>query len=353
MNAILKRNSLLLSVLVVFFVTWYLLRIGEDGAQIHELGGATMGTSYSIKVVDDAALYDAATLAQEVAQLLTKLDRQVMSTYTDDSELSLLNTAPVGQTLDLSDDMTTVLALALEMFEVTGGAFDVTVGALVNRWGFGPQARQAQAVPRQDEIDAFLTRVGSRFLELDTDNKTLRKNAEVYIDLSGIAKGYAVDQVAQLMDAHGFASYFIEIGGELRIKGYKPGGQTWVPAIEKPVDTAPQIYNVFYANGATIAVAGSGDYRNYFAEDGVHYSHEIDPLSGRPVSHNLASVYVIDETAARADALATAFMVMGADKGFALAQELDLAVYFIIKSPSGEGFEERYTNKFQQYLSPK
>src|SRR5690606_1565643 len=152
-------------------------------------------------------------------------------------------------------------------------------------------------------------------------------------------------------DSLGVASYFIEVGGELRIKGFKPGNESWVPAIEKPVDGAPEVHEIFYARGEAIAVAGSGDYRNYFEMDGVRYSHEIDPATGRPVRHTLAAVYVIAPSAAAADAWATAFMVLGADKGYELAEQEQLAVYFITRCRSGDGFEERYTTGFGRYLN--
>ncbi len=350
--ALFKRYGISIGVVIALLLIYYAVPTNLPAAQIHEFGGATMGTSYSVKLVDEGSSADVQPLVQEVAQLLQQLDRDVMSTYSPTSELSRLNDAPVGQPLELSAAMTQVLSLALEITSLSNGAFDVTIGPLVNRWGFGPQARQADRVPQAQEIDEFLSRIGSRFIDLDVENRTLRKEADIYIDLSGIAKGYAVDRVAELLERSGFANYFIEVGGELRIKGLKPGAQTWVPAIEKPVDTAPQIHTIFYANGETIAVAGSGDYRNYFDLDGVHYSHEIDPATGRPVNHSLASVYVIAQTAARADALATAFMVMGEDASFALAEELGLAAYFISKDALGDGFEDRYTSRFAQYLEP-
>ncbi len=353
MNALLKRYGISISVLLALVVAYYAIPTNSPAAAIHEFGGATMGTSYSIKLVDEASAEQMQPLVQEVAALLNHLDREVMSTYSQTSELTVLNDAAVGVPLELSLPMTQVLSLALEITALTDGAFDVTIGPLVNRWGFGPEARQADRVPQQEEIDSYLSRIGSGFIVLDESQGTLRKEADIYIDLSGIAKGYAVDRVAQLLDSNGIESYFIEVGGELRIKGHKPGEQTWVPAIEKPVDTSPQIHNIFYANGESIAVAGSGDYRNYFDLNGVHYSHEIDPATGRPVTHNLASVYVIADTAARADALATAFMVMGEQASFALAEELGLAAYFISYNAQGDGFDDRYTARFAQYLEAK
>ncbi len=351
MNPTFTRRSILVSLfaIILLLVFW---QGPQEAETIHEFGGATMGTTYSIKVVDDHAQASSELLALEVGELLQHLDREVMSTYSATSELSELNRAAIGENLSLSQDMASVLALALEVHRLTSGAFDVTVGPLVNRWGFGPEDRAEDRIPDQAEIEALKARVGSDKLALNRENGTLTKLADVYIDLSGIAKGYAVDQVALFLESRGLTRYFIEIGGELRISGNKPGDESWVPAIEKPVDTAPQIHAIFYAKGESIAVAGSGDYRNYFDQDGQHYSHEIDPHTGRPVTHRLAGVYVIDASAARADALATAFMVMGAESAARLAEDIGLAVYFISKTESGEGFEDHYTSRFAHYLSP-
>ncbi len=347
MADMLRRHSFSIAFLVVLCIAYKLLLPAP--VEIHELGGATMGTTYSIKVVDMPGDLSPEQFAQRINELLTHLDKEQMSTYAADSELSRFNRAESGSPVPLSAELADVFALALDVSELTDGAFDVTVGQLVNRWGFGPQRRNP-ILPSDAEIAQLMTNVGYRHLELDKSAATLTKTTNVYVDLSGIAKGYAVDKVAEYFDSLGIVSYFIEVGGELRIKGYKPGKQSWVPAIETPVDSAPQVYEIFYANGESIAVAGSGDYRNYFEEDGIHYSHEIDPHTGKPVTHNLAGVYVIDASAARADALATAFMVLGAEEGFELAQRLDLAVYFITKTTQGEGFEDRYTRKFENYL---
>jgi thiamine biosynthesis lipoprotein len=350
MNTVSRRQSLLLFSVAILVVGFLLLNRQSDTDVIHEFGGGTMGTRYSVKLTDLPADKSLEQIAFDASGILQRVDREQMSTYAPDSELSRLNAAAVGQDIALSAEMTEVLALALELNRVTDGAFDVTVGPLVNRWGFGPEERREDRIPTQAEIDTLLARVGSHHLILDIARRSLRKTADVYVDLSGIAKGYAVDKVADYLDSIGVTSYFIEVGGELRIRGYKPGNQSWVPAIEKPVDTAPQVHNIFYARGEPIAVAGSGDYRNYFEADGVHYSHEIDPQTGRPITHTLAGVYVIDSTAARADALATAFMVLGAERGFALAEELGLAVYFVTRDDVNDTFVDRYTSRFEHYL---
>jgi len=352
MNAVPRRQSLILFLFALLAVGFLLREEDASTILIHEIRGGTMGTLYSVKLVDIPRTASLEQLSTSISSLLNQIDRAQMSTYAPDSELSLINARSVGEDIPLSLEMAQVIGVALDVTELTDGAFDITVGPLVNRWGFGPEDRRADRIPTQDEIDGLLARVGSHHITLDANRRTLRKSADIYIDLSGIAKGYAVDKVAEYLDSLGVSNYFIEIGGELRIRGYKPGNESWVPAIEKPVDTAPQVHNIFYARGESIAVAGSGDYRNYFEADGVHYSHEIDPQSGKPVSHDLAGVYVIDHTAARADALATAFMVMGAERGFALAEALDLAVYFVTRDEASGAFVDRHTSRFDYYLQP-
>ena len=189
--------------------------------------------------------------------------------------------------------MLEVSLLAREISDMTGGAFDVTVGPLVNLWGFGPEMSR-ERVPSADQISQAQQVVGYQYLQIDPEQFTLTREKNIYVDLSGIAKGYVVDQIAAYFDSIGVASYFLEIGGELKIKGLKPDGQHWIPAVERPEDSAPQVYEILNSQGEELAIAGSGDYRNYFEVEGVRYSHEIDPRTGQPIAHNLAAVYVID-----------------------------------------------------------
>ncbi|MDP2379878.1 MAG: FAD:protein FMN transferase, partial [Pseudohongiella sp.] len=313
-----------------------------------------MGTTYRILVAGfPEALTDNA-LADGIEQRLYRLDRELMSTYAPESELSRFNRSAPGDWVSVSPELALVLDKALYFHQLTEGYFDVTVGPLVNRWGFGPLVGQRvdQArIPSDEEIAELLQQTGSQYLEVSLSPPQVRKSAQIYVDLSGIAKGYAVDVLADYFDSLEMDSYFIEVGGELRIKGLKPDGSGWVPAIEKPVDSAePEVYQIFYSQGKTLAVAGSGDYRNYFEQDGVRYSHEIDPFNGRPISHSLAAVTVIAATAMEADALATAFMVMGEQRSYDLAQAQGLAVYFISKHPDQDGFIERFTPAFEAYL---
>lgn len=347
MIELLRRHSFSIVFLVILFVFIFLSTGGED--DIQQLSGYTMGTTFQLQLVDMPERMEPEVIATEVTALLAELDTGVFSTYAPDSELSRFNRHGVNVPFIVSRHLLQVLQQAQSVAVLTGGAFDVTVGPLVNLWGFGPTIKLEDEVPEQAQIDELLQNVGYQFLEIDAAQSEIRKSRALYVDLSGIAKGYAVDQVAAYFDELGVENYFLEIGGELKIKGTKPGGVNWVPAIEAPIDGESRVYEIFSNRGETIGVAGSGDYRNYFEEDGVRYSHEIDPRTGRPVSHNLAAVYVIAQETALADAMATAFMVLGLDAGLELATRENMAVYFIYKT-AGATFADAITDGFTRYL---
>lgn len=350
--ALIKRMRYTLLFLLIYFI-WLWMR-PDAAPQIYQLNGATMGTKYQILVSGFPDSVSDSELAAGIEQRLYRVDRELMSTYAPESELSRFNRSEPGEWFDVSQELAHVVDRALYYSELTDGYFDVTVGPLVNRWGFGPLVGQRidqSRIPDEAEIQSLRLQTGYHHLQVNLSPPQLRKDSRVYVDLSGIAKGFGADVIAEYFDSLNMTSYFIEIGGELRIKGVKPDGSTWVPAIERPVDSEqPQLYQVFYSRGESLAVAGSGDYRNYFEQDGVRYSHEIDPFTGRPVSHALAAVTVIADNATTADALATAFMVMGEEKSMELASRLGLAVYFIIKQAGGDGFIERFTPEFSAYM---
>lgn len=302
-----------------------------------------MGTTYSVKIA--RAKVDQGDEDALKAVLDEELDRinALMSTYRPDSELSRFNRAPVGEWFDVHPDTLEVVELAGELSTLSDGSFDVTVGPLVNLWGFGPDPATDE-VPPDDAIEAALARVG--FDKLSVGDGQLRRDADIYVDLSAIAKGYAVDRLATLLDAHGYEDYLVEVGGELRARGMSARGTPWRIAIERP-DVAQRV--PFTAiEVRDMALATSGDYRNYFEVDGQRYSHTIDPSTGRPIGHNLASVTVLAPTAALADGMATAINVMGAERGLALAEARNLAVFVIMKG--SEGFIERHSSAFEVYL---
>ncbi len=347
MIEMLRRYFFTIVFLFILLGFIFLSPSGEN--DIHQLSGYTMGTTFQLQIVDMPEGRQPDEIAQEVTELLSELDIGIFSTYAADSELSRLNRHEVNVPFIASEHLMHVLQQAQSVAILTNGAFDVTVGPLVNLWGFGPTITLQDAVPEQEKIDAALENVGYEFLVIDPSSSAVRKTREIYVDLSGIAKGYAVDQVAAYFEDMGVENYFLEIGGELKIKGRKANGVDWVPAIEAPVDGESRVYEIFSNLGDAIGVAGSGDYRNYFEADGVRYSHEIDPGTGRPVNHNLAAVYVIEKETSIADAMATAFMVLGVDAGRELAERENMAVYFIYKTPDS-GFAEVITDGFARYL---
>jgi thiamine biosynthesis lipoprotein len=315
----------------------------QSQEQIVGVSGNTMGTTYSVKWVD--------TNEARVKALHAKIDAELkavnasMSTYIPDSELSLFNKMPANASIKASDGLFSVLSLAKTISDRSQGAFDVTVGPLVNLWGFGPDGRVVKA-PDEQTVDALRERIGYQKLLLNADTQEITKKADLYVDLSAIAKGYGVDQVADVLEKEGITRYLVEIGGELRASGLKPNGETWRIAIESPASLMHSVQQIVHVSDTGIAT--SGDYRNYFEDQGVRYSHTIDPSTGKPITHKLASVTVLSDTCAEADALATAFTVMGEEKAMQYAIEHKIDAFFIVKSENG--FKEMMTDGFKARL---
>jgi thiamine biosynthesis lipoprotein len=291
-----------------------------------EFRGPAMGSAYTLKIAGTPPVAPA-TAHDAVHDALQGVER-LMSTYLVDSELSRLNRAPAGVPFALSADTFGVLALAQRIADDTAGAFDVTVAPLVDAWGFGPS--KAQRVVGAGERHALLPRVGRDKLALDAASRSATKaRADVSADLSAIAKGHGVDRAARALDALGVADYLVEAGGEVRTRGRNAEGAPWQIAIEAPDATPQRPWFVVPLSGLSLAT--SGDYRIFFERDGRRYCHEIDPATGAPIEHGLASVSVVDADCARADALATALMVMGSARGAAFAAERGIAAYFIVR----------------------
>jgi thiamine biosynthesis lipoprotein len=322
-------------------------RAQRELLELFTISGPTMGTSFTVKVVDVPPGVDPETLRQEVLDQLRRID-SLMSTYDPDSELSRLNRSDKTDWFAVSRETAAVVNEALQVAQLTGGAFDVTVAPLVNLWNFGPARHTGDRVPAPEEIEEAKARVGWQNLEVRLSPPAVRKKrADVSLDLSGIAKGFAVDQVAELLDRRGIANYMVDVGGEVRARGHNPNGDPWRIGVESPVAGTREVYKVLALDG--LAVATSGDYRNYFEKDGVRYCHILDPKSGRPVTHKLASVSVLGPSCTRADALATALVVMGPERGYNLAEQEKLAVLFIIKSDAG--FVEKATPEFERVFA--
>jgi thiamine biosynthesis lipoprotein len=314
--------------------------------KIWEISGPVFGTSYHINVVLTEDPEKLETLASGIDEVLEDVDAS-MSTWRDDSELSLFNQRnDQSEWVPVSAGLFEVLQKAREISSMTGGAFDVTIGPVVNLWGFGPQARPEQ-VPSEESLAMALAATGYEKLELRADPPAVRATPPQYVDLSAIAKGYGVDAVARFLENEGIEAYLVEIGGEVRVNGRKPDGSTWRLAIEQPVSEGREVNRVVALESR--AMATSGDYRNYYESEGRRYSHTIDPETGKPIAHRLASVTVIADDCMTADALATGFNVMGYEQANELAVRENIPAYFIVRTE--EGFETHQTPAFSSYVT--
>ncbi|WP_207796573.1 FAD:protein FMN transferase [Sphingomonas oleivorans] len=294
-----------------------------------------MGTTWSAHLV-------AGTIPAERLQaaIQAELDQVVaeMSHWEAGSDLSRFNRAAPGSWHSLPSGFFAVLDTALEQAGATGGAFDPTIGALVDLWGFG--AKPAPLVPPSEAaIAAALARTGWKGIEIDRHARRARQPGGVALDFSGIAKGYGVDRVTGCLRAHGIADYLIEVGGELSGAGIKTDGQPWWVDIEAPPGAGlPATRAALHG----LSIATSGDYRRFFDHDGRRYAHSLDPRSGRPIGNGLASVAVLHAQCMIADALATALTVLGREAGLAHAAQHGIAALFV----------ERTTSGFSESLSP-
>ena len=315
----------------------------EPTSKWFEVNGATMGTTYSVKFAGQEA--DADSLQSDIDTLLDSLNGS-LSTYQADSELSRFNASrSIGWT-QVSPELSEVIEAALAVSTITNGAFDITVAPLVELWGFGP-GQTDEAIPPDDVIETTLAAVDYGALHVDSALPAIRKDSPtLQVDLSAIAKGYAVDRIAALLESRGIADYLVEIGGELKARGRNDRGKSWAVAIEKPISGARQVQRIITIDSG--AVATSGDYRNFFEVDDERYSHIVDPDTGNSTSSETASVTVLDPSAMRADALATGLMVMGAPEGYELAIEREIPAMFIVRGENG--LEERATPEFESYL---
>ncbi len=307
------------------------------------ISGETMGTTYHVRYVSANPQHNPERVKEAVDAVLVQVNAR-MSTYDPNSELSRFNQRLQTTPVVISRALEQVLRRALEIAVESDGALDVTVGPLVNLWGFGPQARP-EKVPTDAELAAIRERVGYQLLTLE-NHQISKQVPELYVDLSTIAKGYGVDRVALLLEQLEIQNYLIEIGGEMRMKGSKPGAEPWRIAIEKPISTERSVQRVVEL--ADAAVATSGDYRNYYERDGVRFSHIIDPHTGKPIQHNLVSVTVITSNCMDADAYATALTVMGPQRALEFAEQKQLAVLLITREE--DGFKEHTSTAFARYL---
>lgn len=311
--------------------------------QVH-LSGPTMGTSYNIKYIQQDGLPSSDDLHKEVDRLLEEVNDQ-MSTYRQDSELSRFNQYQGTDAFEVSTQTATVVKEAMRLSTLTEGALDVTVGPLVNLWGFGPEARP-EVVPTDAELADRKANTGIHHLTVN-GNSLSKDLPHLYVDLSTIAKGWGVDVVANYIESQGIHNYMVEVGGEIRLKGLNRDNVPWRIAVEKPTVDERSIQEII--EPGDMAIATSGDYRNYFERDGVRYSHIINPQTGRPIHNRVVSVTVLDKSCMTADGLATGLMVLGDEKGIEIAEQNHIPVFMIVKTD--DGFKEISSSAFKPYLN--
>ncbi|TEA77252.1 FAD:protein FMN transferase [Allopusillimonas ginsengisoli] len=299
-------------------------------AGLAQLSGESMGTRWSV----NAVLPVGVTRSQAQSAVQTALDQVVahMSTWEAESDISKLNRAPAGWQA-IPKPFFSVLDYALRLAQETHGAYDPTIGPLVDAWGFGAEKRPHQP-PSSAELTEARALVGWRRLRLDADTLRVHKQAGTRVDLSSVAKGFGVDQAARALDTLGIHDYLVEVGGELRGRGQRPDGQPWHVAIEQPGSgLEPAVAAVISLNN--LSVATSGDYRRFFRKGAKRYAHIIDPRTGYPLEHALVSVTVVHPDCMQADALSTALTVLGPDQGMNYARQHKLAALFMISTANG------------------
>lgn len=338
----LRNNKYTVGALATIGLLLGVLLLQSNAADEIHLTGPTMGTTYNVKYVATNEI-EHTNIKKLIDEKLVRINK-LMSTYDPNSELSQFNQSQSNDVFPISPETKTVIEEAIRLGNLSDGILDVTVGPLVNLWGFGPQGRPEE-VPSENQIQQAMQRVGLDKIELHS-NGISKTNPDLYLDLSTIAKGYGVDQIALILEQNGLHNYLVEVGGEMRLSGVKSSGEQWRIAVEKPITTERAAQRIMQVGNN--AVATSGDYRNYFEENGVRYSHLINPTTGYPIEHNLVAVTVIHPSSMTADGLATALNVMGKDAALALAAENNLAVMLITRE-NGE-FKEYTSDKFSSIV---
>ncbi len=311
--------------------------------RIEEFGGPTMGSTYSIKYVRSEGVAPQAELKAATEAILAEIDLQ-MSTYRDDSLIEQFNQAPAGTCQSMPKGVLDLVRAGNRLHQESQGYFDLTLEPLLDLWGFGPKG-QGEAVPDAERLAQVRQRVGQQHLKIEGEQ--LCKDVDVEVDFNSIAAGYAVDRIVARLGELGVTSYLIEATGELKAAGFKPDGSHWRIGLEAPRDDQRVAQRILQLDGYGIST--SGDYRNYFEENGQRYSHTLDPLTGKPVNHKLAAVTVADTSTLRADGLSTLLMVLGPDAGMAFAERNGIAAFFVTRE--GKGFVTHGTPAFEQLFA--
>ena len=320
----------------------------KTGGETSKLTGETMGTTWHVSIAQKLDAPAQAALQQRIDSALEAVNDS-MSTYRDNSELMRINHSRDTSPQTVSDGLRRVLAKALEISKESEGVYDITVGPLVNLWGFGPEKRQDK--PSDAEIAAALQHVGYHKLQLSAEGLS-KSDPEIFIDLSSIAKGYGVDVVAETIYAAGYPNYLVEIGGEIRSKGNKYG-TPWRVGIERPeagLVSGAAVANIIAMNDRLPAMATSGNYRNYAEKGGEMAYHIIDPKDGKSHSSRLLSATVLAGDCMTADAYATTLMLLGDKKALAFADAYNLAAELILAGEGGKPYLIQRSKAFTQAI---
>lgn len=311
-----------------------------NGDSLERFDGPTMGSRYSIQYVRHSSTPGPKAVQAEVEKILAEVDRQ-FSTYRSDSDIERFNALPAGRCQVMPGPVLELIHVGEQLSSQSEGSYDLTVEPLLNLWGFGPQARN-EKVPSAQALAEVRQRVGYRHLRIDGDQ--LCKDAAVEVDFNSIAAGYAVDTIAAKLEAMGIHNYLAEATGELKAAGKKLDGSPWRVALEEPRDDQQVAERIIAVDG--YGVSTSGDYRNYFEQDGRRYSHTFDARTGAPVLHTLASVTVIHPSALMADGLSTLLLILGPERGWDYAETHDIGAFFVIRADTG--FVTRTTQAFER-----
>ncbi|MBU0523044.1 MAG: FAD:protein FMN transferase [Gammaproteobacteria bacterium] len=316
-----------------------------NGDSLERFDGPAMGSRYSIQYVRHSYTLGPKAVQAEVENILAEVDRQ-FSTYRSDSDIERFNDLPANRCQKMPAPILKLILVAQLLSEQSEGSYDLTVEPLLNLWGFGPQARE-EKVPTAQSLAEVRQRVGYQHLRIDRDQ--LCKDAAVEVDFNSIAAGYAVDTIAEKLETMGIRSYLVEVTGELKAAGKKHDGSPWRIALEEPRDDQQVAERVIVVDG--YGVSTSGDYRNYFEQDGRRYSHTFDARTGAPVSHTLASVTVINPSALMADGLSTLLLILGPERGWDYAEKHDIGAFFVIRADTG--FVTRTNQAFERLSGGK
>ncbi len=331
------QNRISTFILFLFFVNIFFFSGCTNTKREYKFSGRTMGTTYSISIISESK-FDKDKIQSNVDSILVEINRQ-MSTYIKDSEISQFNRWNSKEPFLVSDEFAFVVKSALDIYQRTNGAFDITVMPLVDLWGFFIRHADEWRPPTEGSIQNILLNVGSHQIRVD-GNYLIKTNPEVQIDVNAIAKGFGVDEVSEYLVDYGFDHCLVEIGGEVRCVGKNIYGEAWKIGIDKPeYNSVPGQDLASVISLDNQAMATSGDYRNYFTWENMMYSHAIDARTGYPVKMNVASATVIAPTCLQADALATALLVMGKHDSEKLIESLPEVSCIMIIRESGNQYQ--------------